>query len=413
MCMKQAEGCVIPDQDLPFDLFEKLAPALQQCEALVLSGIGEPLLHPRLPDMAAFARERMADEAMLGFQTNALLLTPELARRLLLAGVDTVCVSVDALESEDSGESENAGELHGQGKAGHLERALAMLSEAGGETRRPIRLGVEFVLMADTWRQLPRVVAWAARHGASFVIVSHLMPYHEGMREQELFNPNTPKATAIFQRWKALAQAEGLDLREYLGIIWKVNKTPAQKRLLEIVRCMEKDAADQGVWLHFRHLLEWDGRDMSGLAETYDAARDIARRAGLELRLPPLQAMDERFCRFVEQDAVFVTSQGDASPCQQLWHQTTSYMDGQRKRIRPWQFGNLADADILDIWRSRDFSAFRVQALQYEYPYCSNCTFVLCNDIAGDQYPFEYDCLGTSVPCGHCMWNMGGLQCLL
>ncbi len=408
MCMKQAEGCDIPDQDLSFDLFKKLAPALPGCEALVLSGIGEPLLHPLLPDMASFAHERLPVDAMLGFQTNALALQPELAKRLILAGVNTLCISVDTLDP-----TEGTGELHGQGRTENLARTFTMLRRTARENGRELRLGVEFVLMADTWRQLPQVVAWAARHGASFVIVSHLMAYHADMRDQTLFNPNTPKATAIFERRKTQARTEGLNLHDYLHILWKFKKTSEQQRLTEIVRCMQKDAADQGVWIHLQHLLEWDKKDVSGLREVYGAARATARKTGMELRLPPLQAVDERHCHFVEQGVAFVTSQGDVSPCQLLWHRTSCHMDGQQKHIRPWLFGNLREATIREIWQSPQFSDFRRQVLQYEYPYCSNCTFVPCDDIIGKQYPFEYDCLGNTVPCGHCMWCMGGLQCLL
>ena len=136
MCMKQAEGCDIPDQDLSFDLFKKLAPALPGCEALVLSGIGEPLLHPLLPDMASFAHERLPAGAMLGFQTNALALQPELAKRLILTGVNTLCISVDTLDP-----TEGTGELHGQGRTENLARTFTMLRRTARENGRELRLG--------------------------------------------------------------------------------------------------------------------------------------------------------------------------------------------------------------------------------------------------------------------------------
>lgn len=83
----------------------------------------------------------------------------------------------------------------------------------------------------------------------------------------------------------------------------------------------------------------------------------------MELRLPPLQARDERHCHFAE--------------------------------------GGAAYAD------------FRRQVLEYEDPCCSNCPFVPCDDIKGAPFPFDCDCLGATIPCGRCLWCMGGLQCLL
>ncbi|MFW5489594.1 MAG: radical SAM/SPASM family putative metalloenzyme maturase [Desulfovibrio sp.] len=408
MCMKQAEGAEIRKTHLPFDLFKKLAPALPQCRALVLSGIGEPLLHPHLPEMAAFARERMAADAMIGFQTNGLALDEELAERLVESGVNTVCISVDTLDS-----TKGTGELHGQAHSERLAAAFAMLRRAAEKAGRRVRLGVEFVLMADTWRQLPDVIDWAVRQHAAFAIVSHLMPYHASMQKQTLFNPNTPEATALFGLWKALAEAEGVDMQDHFRLIWKVDKTPKQQRLMDIVRCMQEDARKKGIWIHLGHLLEWDRKDMSGLRKVCTDVAASARAAGLELRLPPLQALDDRYCRFVEQGAAFITSEGNVSPCQMLWHQTPCHMDGQPKRVRPWLFGNLGDAELSDIWCSEAFSSFREQVLGYEYAYCSNCTYVPCDDITGLSYSFEADCLGSPVPCGHCMWSMGGLQCLL
>lgn len=418
MCVKYAEGCHIPEADLPLEAFHQLGDTLRHCEALVLNGIGEPLLHPDLAAMAAFASERMPQDAMLGFQTNGLLLTPTLAKELVIAGVNTVCISMDTLDAENgTSAGQNGGnsqvELHGQAKVGRIARAFGLLRNAAREAGKPMRLGMECVLMGDTWPQLPALVRWAGEHGVDFLIGSHMLPYHGDMAHQSVFNPNTPKATAIFAKGKARAQHEGLDLHGYFGSPWKFIKTDQDIRLGQIVKEMQEEAAAQGVWIHVLHLLEWDRKDMSGLHGTYAEAREVALEAGIELRLPPLQAVDDRRCHFVEQDTAFVTATGNVSPCQFLWHDCSCHMDGQRKRIEPWYFGNIADTPLTDIWNSPEFIRFREQVLDYEYPYCANCSFVPCDDITGTMYHFENDCLGHTVPCGHCLWCMGGLQCLL
>ena len=45
MCVKQTEGNCIAEGDLSPEVFAALEPALPHAEALVLNGIGEPLLH--------------------------------------------------------------------------------------------------------------------------------------------------------------------------------------------------------------------------------------------------------------------------------------------------------------------------------------------------------------------------------
>jgi len=408
MCVKSAAGCRIPETHMPMELFTRIESALPHCKGLVLNGIGEPLMHPQLPEMAAFAREHLPRDAWMGFQSNGLLLTPPLARRLVQAGVDTVCLSVDAL-APDSADKE----LHGQQHVTRLEEAFAMLRDAGKQAGQTLRLGVEFVLMADNWRQLPAVVDWAARQCAQFVIVSHALAYDAAMAAQSLFNPNTPKATAIFEEWQARAQKEGLDFHDFHNIIWKFKKSPQEKRLVELVQALQDDAQRRGVWIHLRHLLHWDKHSQGPLQALFEESRTLADASGLELHLPPLLASDERHCHFVEQDAAFVTVEGNVAPCQFLWHEVSCHMDGEAKYIKPWHFGNIGLAPLEDIWSSESYFNFRREVLKYEYPYCSNCSFVPCDDIVGSSYPFEIDCLGHTIPCGHCLWCMGGLQCLL
>jgi len=252
MCVKSAPDSHIPETDLDLEAFKRLSSALARCEALVLNGIGEPLLNPDLADMAAFAREVMPDSGWIGFQTNGLLVTETLADRLVESGVDTFCISVDTLEM--GGHDPSGGELHGGTGAARLERAFRLLREAGQRHDRALRLGVELVLMRDTADQLPLVVRWAGELGLDFAIVSHVLPYDQGMQDQSLFNPNTPAATALFEKWQARARAEGVDLHDQHGVAWKFVKTDRERRLHELLKGLLNDAEESGVWVHLPHL---------------------------------------------------------------------------------------------------------------------------------------------------------------
>ncbi len=413
MCVKYAPDSLIEEADLSIDLFRKLGPALESCQFLVLNGIGEPLLHPDLPEMAAFARERMPDSGSIGFQTNGLLITESLARKLVLSGVDTFCISVDSLDSENDAECE----LHGQCSVDRLKRSFRILREAAAVSERKIRLGVEFVLMKDTFEQLPDVLSWAAEQGAEFMICSHVFAYDPSMQQQSLFNPNTPAATDIFKKWKELGIQRGLDLHDYFDVLWRIKKEGPREEYFELGRQMRTEAKSKDVWFHLSSLLEWDSRSaeewQDRVRNVYSRSRQLAERAGFDLQLPPLMASNELSCSFIEEGAAFITSQGDVSPCQFLWHGYTCYMDGSEKVIKPRLFGNLAEKDFADIWRDKKYVSFRGEVLEYEYPYCSNCPMVPCDDIVGRSYDFEFDCFGATVPCGHCPWAMGGLKCLL
>ncbi len=406
MCVKYAPESDIPEADMDWKTFASIESCLGHCRSVVLNGIGEPLLHPLLPDMVAFVRERLPDHGWVGFQTNGLLLTPQLAGRIVDAGVDTVCVSVDSLHPAPEAE------LHGGRSVDQLAKAMARLRQAAHGRARPLRLGVEFVFMRDTFDQLEDVVRWTAAQGGEYVLVSHVLPYEPAMAAQSLFNPNTPKATQVFRRWRDIAAGEGLDLGDVIAVLHKFIRSAEDKRLLEIFQQMNMEADEQGVWVHLRRQLEWDSRDASPHQEAMERAGNAARELGVELHAPPLQAKDERRCEFVENSAAFITPQGHVAPCHFLWKRYACYMDGKKKVAAPWYFGNAAQEGLQNVWASRQFQEFRDEVTRYEYPYCANCNFVPCQDVLCESAPFEIDCLGGRVPCGHCMWCMGGLQCL-
>ncbi len=90
---------------LPVELFEDI---LRQGKALGLSGVkltgGEPLLHPRIADLLEIIRR---EGLRLGIETNGVLCTPDLARRIAACaipsdprGLPTVSVSLDGADRE-------------------------------------------------------------------------------------------------------------------------------------------------------------------------------------------------------------------------------------------------------------------------------------------------------------------------
>lgn len=69
---------------------------------------GEPLLHPRLPDMIRDAR---AYHIYTIVSTNAQAMTPELAQQLMQAGLNRIIVSIDGLSPESYGAYRVGGSL--------------------------------------------------------------------------------------------------------------------------------------------------------------------------------------------------------------------------------------------------------------------------------------------------------------
>ena len=130
MCVKEAPGQGIAEGQMSRETFARLAPALPRLEALVLNGIGEPLLHPELERFVEAAKGAMPSSGWVGFQTNGQLLGPKRARSLALAGVDRVCLSADAVTPE------LFGALRRGGRQEAVEAAAAALHAAARERGR-------------------------------------------------------------------------------------------------------------------------------------------------------------------------------------------------------------------------------------------------------------------------------------
>jgi putative metalloenzyme radical SAM/SPASM domain maturase len=405
MCVKQAGGGGDPEGDLSMPLFRALAPAFPGLEAFILNGVGESLLHPQLEEMIHAARERMPREGWVGFQSNGLLLTDARAVSLASAGLDRICLSIDGVSPETFRKVRKGGEIEG------VERALAAMAAAKKRCGRPdLQVGVEFVVMRGNLRELPDALRWSAARGATFAIVTHVLPYDLYHGKESAFEMNTDEAIAIFRKWEETGRKEGSDIHRYFNILWKYSKTPEEAKVLRFVEAMRADAMGRGVFLDMKKLLSADRGHVDEIAGVFAEAEEVARKEGLELRLPGVSLKEKRKCSFVEEGGAFVSWQGAVSPCYFLWHRYSCFAHGWKQSVQPKVFGKLGERGILEIWNDREFRAFRESVIRYDYPYCTSCSLAPCDYVQTEE--FEQDCHIRNVQCGSCMWCMGVFQCM-
>ncbi len=404
MCVKQSTGACLPEGRMDQRTFQAVLPALPGLEALVLSGIGEPLLHPRLEEFITRAKTEMRPASWVGVQSNGSLLDRRRALSLAAAGLDCLCLSVDALDPDLL-----AGIRRG-GRLSMVEEALAAARTAARE-HPGLRLGVEVVLMDANLDELPRLVEWAAGQGVDFMLVTQMLPYDESMVSQVVYAPDCDASLELFEQWSRRARDEGVDLGLYLGTFLKYKYSPPEQRAIDLVEAMKAEALARDIPLNIRRLLERQRPDhLERAGRVLEQARQRARELGLEITLPSLLPRHERRCPFVEEGGTFVSYDGKVHPCYFLWHHYACYLDGRRKEVRPRVFGDLAQRPLLEIWRDAAYRAFRRDVLLYDYPHCGNCNVCPCDFI--DQEEFVSDCYTIEVPCGDCPWCQGLLVCL-
>ncbi|ABA89753.1 radical SAM domain iron-sulfur cluster-binding oxidoreductase, DUF4008-related domain-containing [Syntrophotalea carbinolica DSM 2380] len=434
MCVKQSQDSQVTDGDLRPELFDALEPAFPRLESLVLNGIGEPLMHPHLLDWVARARQAMPDDAWIGFQSNGLLLDKSIARKLVAAGLDRICLSVDGVKPETFSkvrEGENLSDMA---------RAFAVLSEARRtQPGSRLKVGAEFVTMRENFRQLPDVVRWVAQRGADFCIVSQTLPYTPASVQQATYHSSSEAAVAIFNEWKQRLAELGLDIHLYDQTPWKrktqgglevasyrfhnTSKIPWRRQgsgglegdpridqVNQLIDKMRLEARRRETFVDVRQILTRDMTLQDEVEEVYAEAQRVADEMGIELKLPAITPLADRRCDFVTGGSAFISWYGGVHPCYYLWHQYRCYVGDWDRLVKVKEFGNLNERPLLEIWNDTEFQVFRRNVLEFDYPYCSNCWGAPCNLVQEED--FQENCYSGNEPCGACQWAMGLLQCL-
>jgi len=405
MCVKQTPGCGIAEGTMPPETFNALVPAFTNLEALILNGIGEPLLNPYLENFIRIARSQMPAESWIGFQTNGLLMTDLRAVSLIEAGADRICVSVDA-NSPEMFEALREG-----GTVADVSSALTALNHAKNVCKRPeVALGIEYVLMSSNLRELPATLSWAAEHGVTFAIVTHALPYQEQYTCNSAYSQCTREALDFFKKYSEIASSLGFSMTDYLPVRWKFAKNDAEQRLADFFEGMKAEAAKQDIIIDFKKMFQADMNQLEDLNEVFEEAGDVAKRYGISIKLPKVCLSEQRRCDFVEDGGIFIAQDGTVSPCYFLWHNYNCFSSGWNQKVKQLVFGNINRDDILSVWNSSEYLKFRKQVIGYDFPKCICCSLAPCDYVLAE--PFEQDCHISDVPCGACLWCMGIFQCL-
>jgi len=368
MCVKHSAGWDCADALMSQATFEALAPVMPHLETLNLNGVGESLLHPELAALVAFARGRVPASCVIGFQSNGMLLTSTQAAKLVDAGLDRICFSVDSPDPGQLGQFRAGAELSQVGRAFALMRDAA--SRPGG---RGLSIGAQIVVNAQSLATLPATIDWCADQGAGFVIVSHVLPYNASDVGRSLFVPVSQRCLDFYHEWEKTFHAEGLDVSHAYQAFYAVFRTPAQQRLVDIFLAMKEEAQRRGLQFSLPNVMRIDFKGLGRVREVFALAQDAARKKGVRLELPESAAREPRECPFVRVPSLFVACDGALTPCYFLWHAYTAWPGGAEVRVRQRVFGRVPEDDPLVVWRRPDFECFRAEARLEEYARCADC----------------------------------------
>lgn len=166
-----------------WETFEKIINNLKKLpnlESVHFGGFGEPLMHPRIFDMLRMIKALGLKTEMI---TNGSYLLEDTIQKLIDIKLDTLFTSLDSPDEEEYNQIRSGGNFHDVFQ--NVEKLQAMKKEQN--TGKP-ELGIEFVAMKKNYARLPKLIQMAWELNASKVIVSNLIPYHESMKDQIVYD---------------------------------------------------------------------------------------------------------------------------------------------------------------------------------------------------------------------------------
>jgi radical SAM protein with 4Fe4S-binding SPASM domain len=302
MCIVRYQPPYARSASMSLSTFQQLIDPLPDLREVVLQGIGEPLLAPDIYAMVAYASAR---GIRCGFNSNATLLTHVAGERLLDAGIDWLCFSLD-------GASKATYEFVREGA--RWESVTENIARFAGQARARgadgPRLSLVMVLMQRNLHELPALIEQAAVWGIPTVFAQNLS--HD-------FSDAPPET--------------------YAAIAAYVNEQ----------RTADLPAGE--------------------VEAVYRAARSVAQRHGVTLRLPALEA------RAVEPDATagpacswpwdsgYVRYDGTVLPCCMV-------MGDNRVTL-----GRVGEQSYAAIWSAEQFQDFRAGLLNgVPHAVCRGCS---------------------------------------
>ena len=102
--------------------------------------------------------------------------------------------------------------------------------------------------------------------------------------------------------------------------MWKVNKSKKDIQIYEMSGALKNEALKQDLHVNLFHILSEQPGEYDKIHALFERAARIAHKSGIELALPSIRPETQRECRFIEDGSMFVSWDGNVSPCYFLWH---------------------------------------------------------------------------------------------
>jgi MoaA/NifB/PqqE/SkfB family radical SAM enzyme len=313
------------NRHMSLETFKKLVPAFSKTKMIHLQGWGEPLLNPDFFEMLRLAT---APGLQVGTTTNGTCLDGDMVERLVRSGIDTVGFSLASVGDHNDGirkgtKIENV--LESLREVKRIKEALSVSNPS---------VHIAYMLLRSGLDELARLPDIFQGLGLDQIVISTL----DFVLSPELAGEQLLPAD----------ESEYQDLKERLDFV-------------------VRSGQERGLHIHYR-LATPVSSDKPDLV----ALQDGEMLSPFVLSNAVRPACTENVLR-----SVFITANGDASPCvySNIPAREAEYVKhGVAKTYQRLTFGNVNHQSLEAIWRSRPYAAFRRAYQRRDFEgLCADC----------------------------------------
>ncbi len=187
---------------LSWSVVEALQPFLRWSETVLFGGFGEPLLHPEYVPMLRYIKKQGPE---VYFFTNGLLLTPEIAKGLLDAGVDQVSVSFGGASPE------TYKRIRGVDMAGIVKNLKDFNTLRKEHPASKTRVHLNIVAMNSVLKELEEIVSLASELGIEEIALPNLSVQRDDLSHESPWN-DLDNARRLLSSAEEQARTHGIRL---------------------------------------------------------------------------------------------------------------------------------------------------------------------------------------------------------
>lgn len=167
--MCQRVSLKVPLKDMDLSLYKQVIDKLEGIKEIILTGWGEPLIHPDLLEMIKYAKKK---GKWVSLTSNGSLLTRDFAKKIIQAGLDSISFSIDEIKAP-------------KGSLAHPVTSQIRNVENFLKLRKGKKpeVVIQTTLHKGGQERISEVIAWAAKIGAEMVNINRLdMRFNQNLK---------------------------------------------------------------------------------------------------------------------------------------------------------------------------------------------------------------------------------------